>query len=83
MTTTGRRRRRRPRATAARQALRLCEADQARQASPHSDPAFIPGEQRGNSPVTIKAALRAVRVPPLAAALRKRLRLTPERQPKR
>ena len=74
----------RRRAAAVRQALRLCEADQARQASPHSDPAFIPGEQRGNSPVTIKAALRAVGVPPLAAAaLRKRLRLTPEREAKR
>jgi len=80
MTNTARPRRRRQSATAARQALRLCEADQARQASPHSDPAFIPGEQRGNSPVTIKAALRAVGVPP---SLRKRLRLTPEREAKR
>ena len=48
---------------AARQALRLCEADQARHASPPSDPAFIPGKQRGNSPVTPKTALRAVGVP--------------------
>jgi hypothetical protein len=69
---------------AARQALRLCEADQARHASSPSGPAFIPGKQRGNSPVTTKASLRAVGVPPLTdAALRKRLRLTPEQQTKR
>jgi hypothetical protein len=66
---------------AAREALRLCEADQARHASPPSDPAFIPGKQHGNGSVTTKAALRAVGVPPLAAAaLRRRLRLTPEQE---
>jgi hypothetical protein len=68
---------------AARQALHLCEADQARHASPRSDRAFIPGKQRSSSPATTKAALRAVGVPPLAAALRKRLRLTPEQDAER
>lgn len=77
--------RRRPRAAAARQALRLCEADQARftwnRSSPPNDPARIPGTQGHNSASTTRAALRAVGVPPIAAAaLPRRLRLTPEQQ---
>jgi hypothetical protein len=71
MTSTAKRRT--PRATAARQALRLCEA-----AAPHSA-GRIQGGQHHISPATARAALRAVGLPPLAAAaLRSRLRLLTE-----
>jgi hypothetical protein len=74
--------RRRPRATAARQALRLYEAEQARltwdtAGAPPSGP-----RQPRTRVVTARAALRAVGVPPhTAAALRGRLRLAPEHEP--
>jgi hypothetical protein len=88
MTTTARRKTTSPPAAAVRQALRLCEADPVRHTwntpSPPGDPALIPSGQRGTSPITAKAALRAVGVPPLAAAaLRRRLRLTPEQEAER
>jgi hypothetical protein len=88
MTTTGRRRRRRPRATAARQALRLCEADPTRLTwdTPNTPTGAgnIQGTQRRISPITARAALRAAGVPPLAAAaLRRRLRLIPEQENQR
>jgi len=75
--------RRRPRATAARQALRLYEADLLRltwdTAGPPPDGG--PGQARTRV-VTARAALRAVGVPPhTAAALRNRLRLAPEQEP--
>ena len=73
MTSATRPRRRRPRATAARQALGLCEATLAQ------DTGCIHSGQQHVSPATARAALRAVGVPPLiAAALRRRLRLIPE-----
>ena len=78
MTSTTRPRGRRPRATAARQALGLCEATLAQGAE------RLQGGQPHVSPATARAALRAVGVPPLiAAALRRRLRLIPERETKR
>jgi hypothetical protein len=44
----------------------------------------IAGTRRGTSPITAKAALRAVGVPPLvAAALHRRLRLIPEQEAER
>jgi hypothetical protein len=88
MTSTIRARRRRPRATAARQALRLCEADLTRltwdSPNPPKGVGSIQGTQRRISPVTTRAALRAVGVPPLAAAaLRRKLRLSPELETER
>ena len=85
---TAGRRRRRPRATAARQALRLCEAELIRLSWEPVDPptgaGHIQSTQRRISPVTTKAALRAVGVPPLAAAaLRRRLRLSSEQEARR
>jgi hypothetical protein len=82
MTRGTRPRRRRPRAAAARQALRLCEAELPSLAW---DSAGMPpggsGQPRLRA-VTARAALRAVGVPPhTAAALRKRLRLAPEQEP--
>lgn len=60
--------RRQHRASAARQAISLCETDLAR---PHTSAAA-------------RAALRAVGLPPhLAATLRSRLRLTPGQEPTR
>jgi hypothetical protein len=80
--------RRRPRATAVRQALRLCEAELTRltwePADPPTGAGHIQSTQRCISPVTTKAALRAAGVPPLAAAaLRRRLRLIPEQETER
>ena len=74
-------RKRRPRAAAARQALRLCEADLLR----------LTWDRAGMSPgghrqprirvVTTRAALRAAGVPPhIAATLRRRLRLIPAQE---
>jgi len=62
---------------AARQALRLCEADLLK----HTwDAAGSRGQPR-ISVVTTTAALRAAGVPPhIAAALRSRLRLNPEQE---
>jgi hypothetical protein len=85
MTSTARPEARALRAAAARQALRLCEVDQARLTlnitGPRSGLAQLPGRQRGSRPITTRAALRAVGVPPLAAAaLRRRLRLTPDQE---
>jgi hypothetical protein len=76
---------RRPRAAAARQALRLCEADLTRLTwntpNPRRGAESIQGRQRGIRPIATRAALRAVGVPPLAAAaLRRRLRLIPEQE---
>jgi hypothetical protein len=63
---------------AARQALRLCEAD----VPPSTE--RIQGGQRRVSPATTRAAPRAAGLPPLlASALRSRLRLTPEREAER
>jgi hypothetical protein len=85
MTNTARPRRRRPRAAAVRQALRLCEADPTRLAwdtpSPPRGTGRIQGTQGCVSPITTKAALRAAGVPPLmAAAFRRRLRLIPDQE---
>jgi hypothetical protein len=77
ITRAARPRTRRPRATAARQALRLCEAELLRfswEEGSHGQPR--------TRVVTARAALRAVGVPPpTAAALRNRLRLAPEQEP--
>lgn len=70
---------------AARQALRLCEADLA--GRPRDRTGRLPGnrrmpggQHRVNS-VTTRAALRAAGLPPhIAAALRSRLRLIPEQK---
>jgi hypothetical protein len=74
--------RRRPRASSARQALRLYEAELLRLTW---DAARRPPGGRGQHRarvVTARAALRAVGVPPhTAAALRGRLRLGPEQEP--
>jgi hypothetical protein len=75
--------RRRQRATAARQALSLCEADLLRLTWDRSDPSLrSPGLHQGQpraGALTARAALRAVGVPPdTAAILRRRLRLTTE-----
>jgi hypothetical protein len=88
MTSAAGPRRRRPRATAARQALRLCEADLTRLTwdtpNPPTGAGSIRGRQRWASPITTRAALRAVGVPPLTAAtLRRRLRLIPEQEAER
>jgi len=85
MTSTARPKRKRQHATAARQALRLCEADSTGPTWETPDPpggaGRIQGGQRRNSPSTTRAALRAAGVPPLvAAALRRRLRLIPEQE---
>jgi hypothetical protein len=73
--------RRRPRATAVRQALRLYEAELLRLTwDTPSTPPGDPGQPRTRA-VTARAALRAVGVPPhTAAALRGRLRLAPEQE---
>jgi len=88
MTNMTRPKRRRPHATAARQALRLCEADLTRLAWDTPDPpggaGSMQGGQRCIRPITTRAALQAVGVPPLAAAaLRRRLRLMPEQETER
>ena len=85
MTNTTRPRRRRQRATAARQALRLCEAELP--GSPGTQPR-APGASRADraasAAITTRAALRAAGVPPhIAAALRSRLRLIPEQEAER
>jgi hypothetical protein len=74
--------RRRPRATAARQALRLYEAELLRLTwDTAGTPRGGPGQPRTRV-VTAKAALRAVGVPPhTAAVLRGRVRLAPEQEP--
>ena|ERR1700730_3990679 len=74
--------RRRPRATAARQALRLYEAELLRLAWDKAGTPPGGHGQPGTRVVTTRAALRAVGVPPhTAAALRNRLRLAPEQEP--
>ena len=75
-------------ATAARQALRLCEADLTKLTWDTPDlpggAGNIQGRRHRNSPIATRAALRAVGVPPLAAAvLRRRLRLIPEQEARR
>ncbi len=78
MTSAARPRKRKQRAMAVRQALRLCEA-----ALPQGT-GRIQGGQHRISPVTTRAALRAVGLPPLiAAALRSRLHLIPEQEVER
>jgi hypothetical protein len=67
--TSGQQARKHQRGRAARQARTLCEAGQ------HIRPR--------SRTATARAALRAVGLPPLASALRGRLRLTPERQARR
>jgi hypothetical protein len=74
--------RRRPRAAAARQALRLCEAEQLRLTWYRADTAPCGRGQPRTRAVTARAALRAVGVPPhTAATLRNRLRLAAEQEP--
>jgi hypothetical protein len=82
MTLAARPWRRRPRAAAARQAIRLCEAEQLRLTwNSAGTPPGGHGQARIRA-VTAIAALRAVGVPPhTAAALRGRLRLAPEQEP--
>jgi hypothetical protein len=70
---------------AARQALRLCEAELLTPARGHTGPPpASPGTGDGQPrlhPVTARAALRAAGVPPdIAAAFRRRLRLIPEQE---
>ena len=74
--------RRRPRAAAARQALRLYEAELHRLAwDTAGKPPTGDGQPRSRG-VTAKAALRAVGLPPhTAATLRRRLHLTPKQEP--
>jgi hypothetical protein len=75
MTSLARPRRRRQRAMAARQALRLCEAAQGQGTG------RTQGGSRRVTAVTTRAALRAAGLPPqIAATLRSRLRLTPEQE---
>jgi hypothetical protein len=75
MTSPARPRRRRQRAMAARQALRLCEA-----AVPQGT-GRIQGGPRRVTAATTRAALRAAGLPPqIAATLRRRLRLIPEQE---
>ena len=70
---------RRSRATAARQALSLYEADLLRLTWGKGDMPQGSCARPGARVVTTRAALRAAGVPPdLAAALRRRLRLIPE-----
>jgi hypothetical protein len=88
MTAPPKPKRRRQHATAARQALRLCEADLTKRTWDTPDPTSgtrrIQGRQHRNRPITTRAALRAAGVPPLAAAaLRRRLRLIPEQETER
>jgi hypothetical protein len=86
MTSTARPRRRRQHATAARQALRLCEADLTRLTWDTPSPPIGAGRIQGQvriSPITARAALRAVGVPPLVAAALRRLRLIPEQEAER
>jgi len=78
MTSPARLRRRRQRAIAARQALRLCEA-----LSQGTGGAPLGGQRRATA-VSTRAALRAAGVPPhLAATLRRRLRLIADPEAKR
>ncbi len=74
--------RRRQRAMAARQALRLCEAELTAPASGGACMPTVAGIWDGQprvSVVTARTALRAAGLPPhLAAALRGRLRLDPK-----
>jgi len=73
MTLPARRSRRRHRATAARQALRPCEAELLQHTRGHWQPRI--------HPVTTRAALRAAGVPPdVAAVLCRRLRLIAEQE---
>ena len=75
MTSPARPRRRRQRAMAARQALRLCEA-----ALPQGTGRTQGGPRRVTAGTT-RAALRAAGLPPhITAALRSRLRLIPEQE---
>jgi hypothetical protein len=82
MTSATRSRRRRPRPAAARQALRLCEAELVwltsdRAGMSQSSQGIHRGQPR-ISVVMTRKALRAAGVPPpIAAALRRRLRLIP------
>jgi hypothetical protein len=71
---------RRPRATAARQALSLCEPESL---SLTWDKGDTPQGSCGRPcvrAVTMRAALRAARVPPDLAAAPRRLRLIPEEE---
>jgi len=84
MTSAAGPRRRRPRATAARQALALCEAELLRLTCVTT---LVPHSGRGQlriRVITTRAALRAAGVPPdMAAVLRRRLRLIPEQEAER
>ena len=76
MTSPARPRRRQQRTMAARQALRLCEADPA-----PGTPGAARVAPRRVTAVTTRAALRAAGLPPqIAATLRSRLRLIPEQE---
>ena len=78
MTSPARLRRRRQRAMAALQALRLCEGALPRGAGP------IQGRYRCVNVALTRAALQAAGVPPLiAAAFRSRLRLTADQEAER
>jgi hypothetical protein len=73
---------------AARQALRLCEADLAGRPRDRTGPILgnrcMQGGQHRVNTVTTRAALRAAGLPPdIAAALRSRLRLIPEQEAER
>jgi len=85
MTLPARRSRRRYRAMAARQALHLCEAELPQhtrgRAGPPPSSTGTRHRQPRIHPAATRAALRAAGAPPdVAAALRRRLRLTPERE---
>jgi hypothetical protein len=78
---TGKPRSRMQRATAARQALSLCEAELLRLTGNRADVPYSSRGQPRSRPVATRAALRAVGMPPhTAAAFRRRLRLIPEQE---
>jgi hypothetical protein len=69
---------------AARQALRLCEAELLRSTWDRADVPPSGREQPRIRVATARAALRAAGVPPhIAAALRRRLRPSPEQETER
>jgi hypothetical protein len=81
MTRAARPRRNRQHVTAARQALRLCEAELLRLSGDRAGMPPRPGEQPRIRVATTRAALRAAGLPPhLAARLRGRLRLIAEQE---
>ena len=79
MTSTARPKRKRQHATAARQALRLCESELLKHTGGSAQMSYSGRGQPRIHAITARSALRAAGVPPdIAAALRRRLHLMPE-----